>query len=187
MQEALAKLDHTKGEVQHWTASSPLRMVHAISGDFVAQLETRIEEIPGFTHGDLAKRISVSLSRVSQVMNSPGNLTIKNTIVYANGVGGNVALVVYPMDPHSNGAPISGDVFRACWEIAGRPRNMFDIQDNTVGFATTHGGMACIGHVWGNPTIKQGGGTLPDMNCTAKTDCNGIVAAVSVCAPLRGH
>ncbi len=170
MQEAITKLTHSKDKMQHWTAGSPLRMVRAISADFIAQLESIIEEIPGFSHGDLAKRIGVSLGRVSQVMNSPGNFTLKNTVVYTNAVEMNLAIVVYPIEPNGNGAPISGDVFRTCWEIAGRPRNMFDIHDNTVGFTTHSGcGMAAIGHVW---------------KTSAKTDSNNQLISF---VPINGY
>lgn len=181
---ALAKLDQTKqlSKHEHWTAGSPLRMMRWVAFDFIAQLESRIEEIPGFTHGELAKRLSVSLSRVSQVMNSPGNFTIKNAVVYANAVERNVAVVVYPVDPVDR-APISGDVFRACWEIAGRPKNMFDIQDNSIGLIAQDGrcGMAAIGHTWG---------TLADLtwNCTAQTDQRQrLIACVPVETPTIAH
>jgi hypothetical protein len=163
---ALAKLDKATqlSKCGHWTAGNPLRMVRWVASDFIAQLESRIEEIPGFSNGELAKRLGVSLGRVSQVMNSPGNFTIKNALVYANAVERKVAVVVYSADADSNDAPISGDVFRACWEIAGRPKNMFDIQDNSIGLVAHHGrcGMAAIGHTWG---------TVADLwNCTAQTD-----------------
>src|ERR1017187_7554441 len=142
--EALAKLDQTKlCKHDHWTADNPLRMVRWIASDFIAQIETRIEQIPGFSHADLAKRLDVSLGRVSQMMNSPGNFTLKNGVRYAGAVGMHAAIVTYPAD--CNNAPISGDVFRACWEIAGRPTNMFEINEATVGFTTKCGGMAAIG------------------------------------------
>ncbi|MFZ3342958.1 MAG: hypothetical protein WA213_18900 [Terriglobales bacterium] len=166
MQQALAKLTHSK--MQHWSAGNPVRMVRAISFDFIAQLETRIEEIPGFNNKELAKRLGVSLGRVSQVMNSPGNFTIRNAALYANAVDRNVTIVMYPLDPNGDQAPISGDVFRACWDIAGRPKNMFEIHDSSLGFATQNGcyGMA-IGHAW---------------NYTAQTDYRRQLIA---CVPLE--
>jgi hypothetical protein len=67
-------------------------------------------------------------------------------------------------------APISGDVFRACWEIAGCPSNMFEINESAVGVVTQNGGMAAIGHTWGAPGINLGNGTVAAINSTAQTD-----------------
>jgi hypothetical protein len=155
-------------------------MVRAISSDFIAQLETVMEQSPGCSHVELAKRLSVTLGRVSQMMNSPGNFTLKNGVLYAGAVGMGMAIVVYPTACAS--APISGDVFRACWEIAGRPKNMFDIQESTVGFATNKGGMACIGHIWESPSFKSSVGTMFSGGCTAQTDNKPLVASVPISA-----
>jgi hypothetical protein len=76
--------------------------------------------------------------------------------------------VTYPANCTS-GAPVSGDVFRACWEIAGRPKNMFDVRENTVGYVNRNGGIAVIGHTWGAP-INLGCGTTIDSHPTAQTD-----------------
>jgi hypothetical protein len=174
--QALAKLDQTQlSTSRHWTADSPVRMVRSISSDFIAQLETTMEQSPGCSHVELAKRLGVTLGRVSQMMNSPGNFTLKNGILYAGAVGMNVAIVTYPANCTS--APISGDIFRTCWEVAGRPKNMFDIQENTVGFANKNGGIAVIGHAWGAP-INLGGGTTLDVNRTAQTDTKQLISDV---------
>jgi hypothetical protein len=170
--EYLAKTDQSKliKAQQHWTVGDPLRLVRSISADFIAQIEMRIEHLDGFTRSDLAKRLNVSLGRVSQMMNSPGNFTLKNGVMYAGAVSMKMAVVTYPDDSVSNGGPISGDVFRACWEIAGRPTNMFEVGENTVGIVAHCGGMAAIGHTWGTPPINLGGGTRLPVNCTAQTD-----------------
>jgi hypothetical protein len=165
--QALAKLGQAQlNKSGHWTADSPLRMVRAISSDFIAQLETVMEH-SGWSHVELAKRLGVTMGRVSQMMNSPGNFTLKNSVLYGAAVRMNVAVVAYPMECTTT--PIGGDVFRACWEIAGRPKNMFDIQENTVGFVSKDGGVAAIGHAWAAP-VNIGGGTSLDVNCTAQTD-----------------
>lgn len=124
VEEVASALQLTKNG--HWTADSPLRMVRSISSDFVAQLETVMED-SGCSYVELAKRLGVTMGRVSQMMNSPGNFTLKNGVLYGAAVRMNVAVVAYPMECTT--APISGDVFRACWEIAGRPKNMFDIKE----------------------------------------------------------
>jgi hypothetical protein len=183
--EYLAKSDQSKlSKVQpHWTVGDPLRLVRSISSDFMAQIETRMEDIDGFTHTDLAKRLHVSLGRVSQMMNSPGNFTLKNGIMYAGAVGMSMTLVAYPADAVGNGGPVSGDVFRACWEIAGRPTNMFEVKESTVGFSTSNGGMAaCIGHVW-EPSLISGNEGTVNTGCTAQTDNRRLIAAVSFAVP----
>ena len=173
--EAIAKLDQTKlCNHGHWTADNPLRMVRWVASDFIAQVETRIEQIPGFTYAHLADRLKVSLGRVSQMMNSPGNFTLKNGVLYAGAVGMHAVVVTYPAGCN-NGSPISGDVFRTCWEIAGCPTNMFEIHEATVGFASTSGGMAAIGHAWVTPPINAGGGTYLDGKCTGQTDAKPLI------------
>jgi hypothetical protein len=183
--EYLAKSDQSKlsKTQQHWTGGDPLRLVRSISSDFMAQIEMKMEDLVGFTHSDLAKRLDVSLGRVSQMMNSPGNFTLKNGVAYARAVGMRMAVVAYPPNSVSNGSPISGDVFRACWEIAGRPTNMFEIQESTVGFATNNGGMACIGHVWETQSFGSSGATKLNAGCTAKTDTSRLIASVPFAVP----
>lgn len=179
--QALAKLGQAQlNKSGHWTADSPLRMVRAISSDFIAQLETVMED-SGWGHAELAKRLDVTMGRVSQMMNSPGNFTLKNGILYGAAVGMNVAVIAYPMECTTT--PISGDVFRACWEIAGRPKNMFDIQESTVvGVATSGGGMACIGHVWQDAPSGSSSGTQLNPGCTARTDDKPLITNMSFCS-----
>jgi hypothetical protein len=178
--QALAKYGQAQlNKSGHWTEDNPLRMVRAISSDFVAQLET-VMEYSGCSHMELAKRLGVTMGRVSQMMNSPGNFTIKNGVLYGAAVRMNVAVVAYPTE--STTAPISGDVFRTCWEIAGCPKNMFDIKESTIGFATSTGGMACIGHVWETPSFKLGGEITLTTTCTARTDDKQLIATVSFCS-----
>lgn len=183
--EYLAKSDQSKlsKTQQHWTGGDPLRLVRSISSDFMAQIETRMENIDGFTQSDLAKRLHVSLGRVSQMMNSPGNFTLKNGVAYAGAVGMGMAVVTYPANSVSNGAPISGDVFRTCWEIAGCPTNMFEIQENTVGFATSTGGMACIGHAWQTLSFGSSVDATLTTGCTARTDNTRLIAPLYFSVP----
>lgn len=176
----LANSEQTKlVKTSHWTAGNPLRLVRSISSDFIAQLETRMEHFDGFNHAELAKRLDVTLGRVSQMMNSPGNFTLKNGVVYANGCDMNLAMVAYPKEAVKTSAPISGDVFRACWEVAGCPTNMFEVAENTVGFGTNNWGVACIGHTWGALPITLGGGTTLTSN-TAETGNQKLLRSVDI-------
>jgi len=51
---------------------------------------------------------------VSQVLNSPGSLSLRNAVLYARAVGAKIALVAY-MDEAGN-APVPAEIFSKCWE-----------------------------------------------------------------------
>lgn len=157
--QPIAKLNRTP----HWTTGSTLSVVRWISSDFVAQLETRMEQFDGWNHTELAKRLNVTLSRVSQVMNSPGNLTLKNTVQYAGALGMKVAVLAYDdNDPERTKGPISADVFRACWEKSGCPRNMFEV-DAAV---TTSPSV----RMWGTAPVDVGSGMIRYVNVKSQND-----------------
>ena len=112
-------------QLRHWTANSTLDFVHRITSDFVAQLETRIEE-RGIEKKEIASELNVSPGRVSQVFNNPGNMTIARTVEYAGTLGMKVALIAYDDgDPENNLGPISAEVFSKCWQRIGEPRDLF--------------------------------------------------------------
>src|ERR1700674_117914 len=115
---------------QHWTQSLG-DFSYWVSSDFTAQIETKLEE-KGISKSTFAKWLNVSPSRVSQVLNDPGNLTLGNVVKYPRVLGMKVALVVYEDDDPGNGqGPINADVFTGCWERMGRPREMFDLENMT--------------------------------------------------------
>lgn len=119
-------MEQKQHQLRHWTARSTLDFVHRISSDFVAQVETKLENA-GISHTDLATRLGVSVGRVSQVLNDPGNLTLKNTVQYAQALGMKVAVLAYDDDdPKNKKGPISAAVFNLCWRRAGAPRDFFE-------------------------------------------------------------
>jgi transcriptional regulator with XRE-family HTH domain len=108
----------------HWTERSTADAMFKVGADFVRQIEPPATQ----TRSRLADVLGVSKGRVSQVLNNPGNLTLKKMIEYAKALGKRMAIVAYD-DADRSQAPISGEVFVACWERAGRPRDFFDLEE----------------------------------------------------------
>ena len=117
---------------RHWTERSVASFVHRIAFDFVTQIQKRMEEV-SIRNKDVAKTLGVTPSAVSQVLNSPGNLTIVNAVEYARSVGLKVALVAYDDgDAQNQSGPISSEVFEQCWKLQGAPVDFFDLANVTV-------------------------------------------------------
>ena len=115
---------------QHWTQNLG-DFSYWVLSDFTAQIEVRMED-KGVSHSTLAEMVNVSPSRVSQVLNDPGNLTVGNVVKYTRALGMKVALVAYDdSDPDNNKGPINADVFTECWKRMGRPQDFFDLGDMT--------------------------------------------------------
>ena len=117
---------------RHWTESSTADFVYRISSDFIMQLEKRLEVLP-VSQKELADRLNVTIGRVSQVFNNPGNLTLRNFVQYSRALGMKVAVVAYDDDdPQNQNGPINSDVFTKCWERAGRPHDFFDLAPTPI-------------------------------------------------------
>lgn len=117
-------------KLKHWTAKSTDAFVFRISSDFVAQLHVKLEA-KGISQSQLAKRIGVTIGRVSQVLNDPGNLTLKGTVKFARALGMKVAVIAYDDgDPMNNKGPVSSEIFHACWSNAGAPRDFFELANS---------------------------------------------------------
>ena len=110
---------------RHWTQESTNAFVFRISSDFVAQLEKKIEE-QEIKRTQLAEALRVTVGRVSQVLNNPGNLTIRKVVEYSRALGMKVAVIAYEDgDPENNRGPINSEVFSKCWQRLGRPDDLF--------------------------------------------------------------
>jgi transcriptional regulator with XRE-family HTH domain len=155
-------------KLRHWTSRGTADFVYRIASDFVAQLETKLEN-NGTSQKELASRLGVTVGRVSQVLNDPGNLTLKNTVRYAQALGMKVAVVAYEDgDPDNNYGPISSGIFQTCWQNAGAPRDFFQLA-NSCGIVHQLGGAAnpmCGGLYWSPLTSQNGTGSrpLPEIN-----------------------
>jgi transcriptional regulator with XRE-family HTH domain len=112
---------------KHWTETSLENFLHRIASDFVNQIEQAMDAA-GTSQAQLAKALGVSESRVSQVLNNPGNLTLRKLIEYSRALKKKVAIVAYDDDdPHNQNGPVNSGVFAACWEQAGRPTDFFEM------------------------------------------------------------
>lgn len=126
-------------KLAHWTQNRTADFVYSISSNFVAQIETKIEE-EGISQNQIASKMNKTSGRVSQVLNNPGNLSIRVMVELARALGMKVSIVAYDdHDPNNNDGPIDPDVFRRCWEYADRPENLFDVErafTSTYAFAS---------------------------------------------------
>jgi transcriptional regulator with XRE-family HTH domain len=113
----------------HWTSRSTDDFLYRIGADFVRQTEQAMEAT-GTNQATLAQRLNVSEGRVSQVLNNPGNLTLRKIVEYARALGRKVAIVQYDDDdPQNLNGPINAEIFNVCWQKAGMPSDFFDLED----------------------------------------------------------
>ena len=116
-------------QTRHWTKDSPKSLQTSLALDFVDQLTLPFEET-GWNQSQLAEKLGLSKGRVSQMFNNPGNLTLKKMAEWTQPLDLNVSIVVYPEDEAlAARGPISGEVFRICWERLGKPADMWDLED----------------------------------------------------------
>lgn len=114
----------------HWTERSTADFQHRIVADFVNFIETTMDS-ENINQSELASRLGVSEGRVSQVLNSPGNLTLKKMIEYARAVGRKISIVGYDDGDVANvRGPIHADIFSNCWERFEKPNDFFAIQEH---------------------------------------------------------
>jgi transcriptional regulator with XRE-family HTH domain len=118
--------------VAHWTHKSSVDFVYNISSGFVSQLETKMEE-ENVSRSEMAHRLGKTNGRVSQVFNDPGNLSLRVAVEYAGALGMKVGLIAYDDgDSKNENGPIIPDVFVRCWERSDRPKDLFEIAENTA-------------------------------------------------------
>ncbi len=119
------------GELKHWTERSTDDFLYKIGWDFVAQIE-RLIDSGETTQAALAEKLGVSKGRVSQVLNNPGNITLKNIVRYARALGKKVSIVAYDDgDPDNHKGPVNSEIFLTCWERAGGPADFFSLNDGS--------------------------------------------------------
>jgi hypothetical protein len=141
----------------HWTERSLNDFVYRLSADFIRQLE---QAMAG--HGDnkvaLANKLGVSKGRVSQLINNPGNMTLRKMIEYSRALGKKISVVMYDDGDHANtSGPISSQVFTACWENAGKPTDFFSLRENTIHTFVLHPS----GHRFANESYNMWHNDLP--------------------------
>ncbi len=114
---------------RHWTNDSTDDYLHGISSAFIRAIESAMGD--QITQGELAERLGVSESRVSQVLNNPGNLTLRKIIEYSRALHINVAIVAYEGGDNSRGM-VPPEIFEKCWAKLGKPRDFFEFDGCTV-------------------------------------------------------
>jgi hypothetical protein len=118
-------------KVMHWTQSSIADFIYNISATFVSQLESRMEERE-INKSELAIRLQKTNGRVSQVLNDPGNLSLRVIVEYARALGLKVGIIAYDDgDPDNNNGPINPDVFVKSWEKLNRPVDLFEVEESS--------------------------------------------------------
>lgn len=121
---------------KHWTERSIEDFLYRIGFDFVQQIEELMKP-SGTSQIELAKKLGVTEGRVSQVLNNPGNLTLRKVIEYARALQKKVAIVVYDDgDPDNENGPINAEIFARCWDRSGKPADFFAMDDDHSRAAT---------------------------------------------------
>jgi transcriptional regulator with XRE-family HTH domain len=110
--------------IGHWGNRDSDDFLYQIAFDFVAHL-SNIMESEGIGRAELAQKLGVSKGRVSQILNNPGNLTLKLVVEYARAIGYKVAIVTYDDGGNDNNGPVNPQIFTSCWEKLGRPTDFF--------------------------------------------------------------
>jgi len=113
----------------HWTERSIEDYHFRIASDFISQLEEKMED-DGISQVELAKLTGLSKGRISQVINNPGNITVKIIVKFARALGLKVSLLAYnDGDPGNTRGPINSEIFRICWENSGKPLDFWSVQE----------------------------------------------------------
>lgn len=125
----------------HWTERSIKDYRFRIVADFISQLEEKMEN-EEINREKLANSLSRTKSRISQLLNNPGNITFNNVVKLAKALNMKVSLVAYEDDdPENKRGPINSEIFKICWEKAGKPQDFWAIQqaqyDQKFDWATT--------------------------------------------------
>jgi len=114
---------------RHWTAKSTRDYVYRVASDFVEQLDSKMQA-DGISRDALAAKLKLSKGRISQIFNDPGNFTLSMLVKCGRALNLELAIVAYDDgDRENNHGPIDSDIFRICWEKAGKPRDYFSIED----------------------------------------------------------
>lgn len=114
----------------HYTSADDKTMLSRITFDFIAQLANRLEA-SGTEQRELARKLNVSPSEVSQVLNvTRVNLSLKTMMRYARALGMKVAVVAYDdRDPQNENGPVGAEIFNLAWEKIGRPRDIWSVSE----------------------------------------------------------
>jgi len=120
----------------HWTNRSLEDYVFAIASDFIVQLENKMEDT-GVSQDELAKHLGRSKGRISQMFNDPKNPTLGKIVEYSKALGMKVAIVAYEDNDPEKGL-INSEIFKICWEKAGKPRDFWAFEQKSTPLIQSH-------------------------------------------------
>lgn len=114
--------------MKHWTEHSVEKFRYRITSDFVDQLIKRMET-EKVSRTQLAKKLGLSVGRVSQILNGEANnFSIEKIIQYARALNMKVSLIAYDdHDPDNTRGPIDSEIFATCWQRQGSPVDYFEL------------------------------------------------------------
>lgn len=116
---------------KNWTERNIENFLSRITFDFITQLEKKMGSFP-MTQAELAEKLNLSESRVSQILNGSHNLELKSIIKYARALGLKVAVVAYDDDdPDNLRGLVNSEIFSTCWERQGKPVDFFAFEETT--------------------------------------------------------
>lgn len=116
--------------MKHWTNRSVEDFQFRVAADFIAQLEAKMDELD-MSQADLAKAMEVTEGRISQIINSPGNLSLNLMVKCVRVLGMKMSVVAYEDEDRENAhGPIDAEIFRLSWEKAGCPRDYWALEES---------------------------------------------------------
>lgn len=153
----------------HWTARSNNAFLYKVVDDFIIQLEKKMEAA-NISQGRLAKKLRISKGRVSQVLNNPGNVSLRTVIKFARSLNLKVALVAYEdNDPKNTKGPISPEVFMGCWEKHNKPRDLWETKSLREDQALSVP-LSVMDQCWSLPESSLAGWGFIDVGASAVPD-----------------
>lgn len=132
----------------HWTERSEDDFRYSVAFDFMGHVESRLESL-GWSQDRLANEIGVTKGRISQLLNNPGNLTLKTIVSIVRSLDMKFSIVSYLNDDSINaGGPISSNVFLSCWNKLNKPCNMWDVEENVGQYNMNMHDIKIHKHTW---------------------------------------
>lgn len=121
-----------RATVKHWTERSTDDFLYKVGADFVTQIE-KVMDDNDVSQAQLASTLGVSKGRVSQILNNPGNLTLRNVVQYARALGQKVSIVSYDDgDAQNKRGLVNAEIFAACWDRLGKPADFFELREEVA-------------------------------------------------------
>lgn len=122
------------GKNKHWTSESLADFGFFVASDFVTQIQSKLSS-EDLSQADLAERVGVTEGRISQIFNTPGNMTLNTMIQYARSLDLKLTVMVYDDgDRDFQRGPVLSDVFHSCWTSLGKPLDNWEFEEK----AQTH-------------------------------------------------